>query len=71
MTSNSSLEQRLASVEAAVTEIRQQMKAKNQETENSQNWLDQISGSFENEPAFDEVLKYGEAIRRGDESSLE
>jgi len=47
------------------------MNAKNQETEKSQNWLDQISGSFENEPAFDDVLKYGEAIRRGDESSLE
>ncbi|USR89639.1 hypothetical protein NEA10_12190 [Phormidium yuhuli AB48] len=70
MTFNVSLEKRLASVEAAIAEIRQQMEDKNQETEKPQNWLDQITGSFEDEPAFDEVLQYGQAIRQGDESIL-
>ncbi|WAN68878.1 hypothetical protein BJP36_41685 [Moorena producens JHB] len=35
------------------------------------NWLQQITGSFKDEPAFEEVLAYGRAIRQGDESILE
>jgi hypothetical protein len=35
------------------------------------NWLQQITGSFKNEPAFEEVLTYGRTIRQGDESFLE
>lgn len=31
------------------------------------NWLQQITGSFKDEPAFEEVLAYGRAIRRGDD----
>jgi hypothetical protein len=71
MTFNASLEKRLASVEAAVTEIRRHIESQNQDTENPQNWLDQMTGSFEDEPAFDEVIKYGQSIRQGDESSLD
>lgn len=33
-------------------------------------WLQQITGSFKDEPAFEEVLAYGRAIRQGDESIL-
>ena len=33
--------------------------------------LQQIIGSFKDEPAFDELLAYGRAIRQGDESLLE
>jgi len=35
------------------------------------NWLQQITGTFKDEPAFEEVLAYGRAIRQGDESMLE
>ncbi|NJN57912.1 MAG: hypothetical protein HC879_10625 [Leptolyngbyaceae cyanobacterium SL_5_9] len=35
------------------------------------NWLQQITGSFKDEPAFEEVLAYGRAIRKGDETFLE
>ncbi|MEG4303438.1 transferase hexapeptide repeat containing protein [Microcoleus sp. D3_18a_C4] len=35
------------------------------------NWLQQITGSFKDEPAFEEVLVYGRSIRQGDESFLE
>jgi hypothetical protein len=66
MSTNTSLEQRLAVVEAAIAELQKQM-AVPQPT----NWLQQITGSFKDEPAFEEVLAYGRAIRQGDETLLE
>ena len=66
MTSNLSLEDRLSAVENAIVTMQEQIS-------NSQpiNWLQQITGSFENELAFEEILTYGQAIRQGDESLLE
>ncbi|BAI88299.1 hypothetical protein B9T07_14115 [Limnospira fusiformis CCALA 023] len=55
----------MAAVEAAITQIQQQIAPPK-----SSNWLEQISGSFKDEPAFEEILALGEAIRRGDESVL-
>ncbi|MBD2180766.1 hypothetical protein [Aerosakkonema funiforme] len=66
MANNTSLEERMAAVEAAISELQKQI-ANPQPT----NWLQQITGSFKDEPAFDEVLAYGRAIRQGDESVLE
>jgi hypothetical protein len=66
MASNTSLEERLAAVEAAIAELRKQIS-----TPQPTNWLQQITGSFKDEPAFEEVLAYGRAIRQGDESLLE
>jgi hypothetical protein len=66
MATNPSLEERLAAVEAAIADLQKQVAAP-QPT----NWLQQITGSFKDEPAFDEVLAYGRAIRQGDESILE
>ncbi|WP_204151106.1 hypothetical protein [Leptolyngbya sp. CCY15150] len=65
MPTNASLEERLAAIEAAIAQLQQQ-------TEISQqvNWLQQITGSFKDEPAFEEVLAYGRAIRQGNESLL-
>ncbi len=61
-----SLEERMAAVEAAIAELQKQV------TEPQPiNWLQQITGSFKDEPAFEEVLAYGQAIRQGDESLLE
>ncbi|AFZ18809.1 hypothetical protein [Allocoleopsis franciscana] len=65
MTTNISLEERLAAVEAAIAQLQKQVAAP-QPT----NWLQQITGSFKDEPAFEEVLAYGRAIRQGDESLL-
>lgn len=65
MTTNTSLEERLAAVEAAIAHLQRQI-AISQPT----NWLQQITGSFKDEPAFEEVLAYGQAIRQGDESLL-
>jgi hypothetical protein len=66
MAINNSLEERIAAVEAAIAELQQQITA-SQPT----NWLQQTIGSFKDEPAFEEVLAYGRAIRQGDESLLE
>jgi membrane carboxypeptidase/penicillin-binding protein PbpC len=66
MAPNLSLEDRLAAVEAVIADLQQQI-ADPQPT----NWLKQITGSFKDEPAFEEVLAYGRAIRQGDESLLE
>jgi hypothetical protein len=66
MATNLSLEDRLAAVEAVVADLQEQI-ADPQPT----NWLKQITGSFKDEPAFEEVLAYGRAIRQGDESILE
>jgi hypothetical protein len=66
MTTNASLEERLAAVETAIAELQRQI-GLSQQTD----WLQEITGSFKDEPAFEEVLAYGRAIRQGDESLLE
>ncbi|MCU0544968.1 MAG: hypothetical protein MUE44_22810 [Oscillatoriaceae cyanobacterium Prado104] len=66
MALNTSLEERLAAVEAAIAQLQKQILAKE-----PTNWLEQITGSFKDEPAFEEVLAYGRAIRQGDESLLQ
>jgi len=63
MTTNTTLEERMAAVEAAIAQIQEQI-----DHPKSLNWLEQISGSFKDEPAFEEILASGQAIRRGDES---
>lgn len=66
MTANASLEERLAAAEAAIAQLQRQIAISPQT-----NWLQQITGSFKDEPAFEEILAYGQAIRQGDESVLE
>lgn len=66
MSTNSSIEERLAAVEAALTELQKKVVAPV-----PTNWLQQITGSFKDEPAFDNILVYGRAIRHEDESVIE
>lgn len=66
MASNTSLEERITAAEAAITELRKQASMPP-----TTDWLQQVTGSFRDEPAFEEVLTYGHAIRQGDESLLE
>lgn len=66
MSTNTSLEERLAIVEVAVKELQKQL-ANSQPT----NWLQQITGSFKDEPAFEEILAYGREIRQTDEQIIE
>jgi hypothetical protein len=66
MATNASLEERLAAVESVIAELQKQVM-----TPQSMNWLQQVTGSFKDEPAFEEILAYGQAIRQGDESLLD
>jgi hypothetical protein len=65
MESTASVEQRLARLETAIAELQKQIAPP------SKSWLQQITGSFKDQPAFEELLAYGQAIRQGDESLLE
>lgn len=61
---NATIEERLAAVEAAVAELREHGVIQPP----APDWLEQVVGSFQDEPAFEEVLAYGRAIREGEPS---
>jgi hypothetical protein len=59
MATETRLEERLTAVEEAVVELRRRLA----DRPPAENWIEQITGSFKDEPAFDDVLEYGRAIR--------
>jgi hypothetical protein len=65
MATNTSLEERLAAVEAVVAELQKQAAAPQ-----AMNWLQRVTGSFKDEPAFEEVLACGRVIHEEEESIL-
>jgi hypothetical protein len=56
------IEQRLTAVEQAVSELQLRLAHLPVAT----NWVARITGSFKDEPAFEEVLALGRAIRAAD-----
>jgi hypothetical protein len=56
------LEQRVAVLEGTVRELQEAMNARKPAVD----WLDRVIGSMKDEPAFDEVLAHGRAIRHAD-----
>ena len=56
------LEQRMTVLEDAVRELQQALQARKPAPE----WLDRVISSMKDEPAFDEVLALGRAIRQAD-----
>jgi len=56
------LEQRMTALEEAVGELQEAVKARKP----APDWLDCVIGSMKDEPAFDEVLALGRAIRQSD-----
>jgi hypothetical protein len=63
MSTSSVIEQRLMAVEAAVRELQRRLV----NLPPAPNWLEQVTGSFKNEPAFEEVLAFGRALRAADQ----
>jgi hypothetical protein len=61
--SQESIEQRLAAVETAVSEIQRRL----ERWSLSPNWLSQGVGSLKDEPAWEEGFAYGKAIREADQ----
>jgi len=56
------LEQRMTALEEAVRELQEAMRARKPTAD----WLDRVIGSMKDEPAFEEVLAHGRAIRQAD-----
>ena len=55
MSTDTSIEQRLAAVECAVTELQQRLVTGRP----TANWLDRFKGAFKDEPAFAEDIELG------------
>jgi hypothetical protein len=66
MTSQTDLEQRVAAVERTLADLQKQVSASQ-----SPNWIEAITGTFKDEPAFDEVLAYGREFRQADKPQPE
>jgi hypothetical protein len=56
------LDERMTAMEEAVRELQELVKARKP----APDWLDRVIGSMKDDPAFDEVLAYGRAIRQAD-----
>jgi hypothetical protein len=56
------LDQRMTAMEEAVRELQALVKVRKPASD----WLDRVIGSMKDEPAFDDVLAYGRAIRQAD-----
>ena len=65
MTTDTLTEQRLTAVEKAISELQHQLA----NPPPASNWVEQITGSFKDEPAFKEILEFGRAIRSADRPS--
>ena len=59
MMTKTQLEERLLAVETALKEIQRRLAI----LPPAPNWLDEIIGSFKDEPAFEEVIAFGRAFR--------
>lgn len=64
MLDRTTLEQRLITLEQAVSELQQKVDTK----PTSDNWLQKLIGSISDEAAFLESLEYGRAFRQVDRS---
>jgi hypothetical protein len=64
MSTHAQLEARLTAVETALREIQRRLAT----LPPAPNWLNEMIGSFKDEPAFDEVIALGRAFRRGESS---
>ncbi len=62
MATDMQIEQRLTALEDAVKELQRRLTI----LPPAANWLERIIGSFNDEPAFEEVLEFGRAIRSAD-----
>ncbi len=62
MSTDTLLEKRVAALEKAVQELQQKATL----PAHTPGWLYQMIGSFKDQPAFNEVVSYGKAIREAD-----
>jgi hypothetical protein len=63
---NATIEERLSNLEKEMAEVNRRLLKSPASPAPTANWLAAMIGSFENEPAFDEVLALGRAARQAD-----
>ncbi len=62
MAQTESIEERLGNLEREVAELKRRLG----EDKAQESWIERITGSFENDPDFAEILRLGQEIRRAD-----
>ena len=62
MTPEKRVDDRLSALEAELSTLKQLLP--NDSQENS--WIDRVTGSFRNQPEFDEVVRLGRELRRSE-----
>ena len=67
MSKSRNIEERLAQVEKELAELKDDVKT----LKGLGNWIDAISGSFKDDPEFDEILRLGKEIRDADKRADE
>lgn len=60
--SQATLDERMTALEEAVCELQNDIATRKP----APDWLDRVIGSMKDEPAFDDVLAHGRAIRQAD-----
>ena len=67
MSPTSNLEERVAHVERDLRQLRSQM----ERLQTGEGWIDRITGSFKDDPDFEEILRLGQEIRKADRLDAE
>lgn len=62
MSQSLTIERRLSQVERDLADLKSQVKR----LRPKENWIDQITGTFQDDPEFEEVLRIGREIRQAD-----
>jgi hypothetical protein len=63
MSQSLTIERRLSQVERDIADLKSQVKHLRPKKEN---WIDQITGTFQDDPEFEEILRIGSEIRQAD-----
>jgi hypothetical protein len=63
----STLEERVYHVEKDLAELKSEL----ERLRSQRGWIDRITGSFKDDPDFEEILRLGREIRQADRSNAE
>ena len=67
MSPSLTIENRLSQVEKDLADLKSQVK----HLHPKENWIDQITGTFQDDPEFEEILRLGREIRKAGRSEDE
>lgn len=62
MSKSSNVEIRLTSLERDLAELKQRMDGRTKPS-----WIEKVTGSFKDDPEFDEILRLGRELRKAEE----